>query len=192
MSDLHKKQSPQDELRALLNEEYDQVSASGLEKAFAIQTQSVNRASEIATRNLSVHVHEKLRSTASHRRYAVYATSAFVLSSLAAVLVFVNSQNQPVAVVPQVASTNTSTNNTNQASTTSSVAEISAPPAKYVSHRRNTVAAKVDSRDVAAIILEAEEDQLISTISESLVASDMWILQESDVDNLFMGQDNGL
>ena len=188
MSDLHKKQSPQDELRALLNEEYDQVSASGLEKAFAIQTQSVNRASEIATRNLSVHVHEKLRSTASHHRYAVYATSAFVLSSLAAVLVFVNSQKQPVTVVPQVANTS----GTNQVQAKNSAAEISAPPAKYVSHRKNTATIKVDSRDVAAIILEAEEDQLISTISESMVASDMWILQESDVDNLFMGQNNGL
>ena len=190
MKDRKKNVSPQDELRALLNEEYDASAVVSLEKVFVIHTQSVARASEIATRNLSVHVHEKLRGTTSRRRYAVYATSAFVLSSLAAVLVFVNSQTQPIAVVSQVASTSTS--GTNQVLTTNSIARISSPPAKYVPHQGITATAKIGSRDVAAIARDAEEDQLISTISESVVSTDLWILQESDVDNLFAEQKNGL
>ncbi len=192
MNDRKKNVSPQDELRALLNEEYDASTVVGLEKVFVIHTQNVARASEIATRNLSVHVHEKLRGTTLSRRYAVYATSAFVLSSLVAVLVFVNSQTQPIVVVSQVASKSTSTSGTNQVLTTNSIAEISSLAAKSVPHQGITVTAKIGSRDVAAIARDAEEDQLISTISESMVSTDLWILQESDVDNLFAEQKNGL
>jgi hypothetical protein len=50
----------------------------------------------------------------------------------------------------------------------------------------------VSTMDVATIIADAEEEQIIETITQSVGETTTWTLQESDVDVILGAQNNGL
>ncbi|MBK9183568.1 MAG: hypothetical protein IPM83_10710 [Ignavibacteria bacterium] len=59
-------------------------------------------------------------------------------------------------------------------------------------HKRNTRTRSVSTTDVAAILADAEEEQIIETITQSVSETVTWTLQETDVDVLLGAQNNGL
>ncbi|MBK7577664.1 MAG: hypothetical protein IPI24_09560 [Ignavibacteria bacterium] len=183
MSKPNNMSSAQEELRALLAEEFSEQETNALVSSFTHTAEQIHREADAATRNLSVFVHEARQHAHRPRRGLFLGFAATALTAAAAVVIVLREEQvttqAPVALQPT-------------ALQTERIVEPVAVPTAVETPQRNTRTRSVSTTDVAAILADAEEEQIIETITQSVSETVTWTLQETDVDVLLGAQNNGL
>lgn len=183
MSKPNTMSSAQEELRALLAEEFSEQESSALASSFTHTAEQIHREADAATRNLSVFVHEARQRAHRPRRGLFLGFAATALTAAAAVVIVLREDPVPTQAPIPLQPT---------AMRTEHIVEPIALPTVVETPQRRTTARSVSTTDVAAILADAEEEQIIETITQSVSESATWTLQDSDVDVLLGVQNNGL
>jgi hypothetical protein len=184
MSKPNTPSSAQEELRALLAEEFSEQETSALASSFAHTAERVHHQADAATRNMSVFVHEARTRAQRPRRSVFLGFAATALTAVVAVVIIM--RDEPVPVLPAPLPSQTAT--VKAESTVDRVEQV--PSAVSVQPRATS--RTVSTMDVATIVADAEEEQIIETITQSVGETTTWTLQESDVDVILGAQNNGL
>lgn len=183
MSKPNNMSSAQEELRSLLAEEFSEQEARALASSFTHTAEQIHREADAATRNMSVFVHEARQRTSRPRRSVIMGLAATALTAAVAVVVVL--REDPVTTqAPSVLQPT--------ALHTERIVEPVVVPTAVETTQRNTRTRSVSTMDVAAILADAEEEQIIETITQSVSETSTWTLQDSDVDVLLGAQNNGL
>ncbi|MBK9183721.1 MAG: sigma-70 family RNA polymerase sigma factor [Ignavibacteria bacterium] len=171
MSKPNTMSSAQEELRALLAEEFSEQEARALASSFTHTAEQIHREADAATRNLSVFVHEARQRAHRPRRGLFLGFAATALTAAAAVVIVL--REEPVPTQAPIALQPT-------ALQTERIVEPVALPTAVETPQRNTRTRSVPTTDVAAILADAEEEQIIETITQSVSETTTWTLQESE------------
>lgn len=176
--------TPQEELRALLAEEFSEQETLALGASFTHTADRLHRDADAATRNMSVIVHEARQRSQRPSRGIYVGFAATALTAVVAVVIIM--RNEPLPVLPTQAHTQTT------ALKTEETVDRTEPLRVVVPAQPRSMSRTVSTTDVAAILADAEEDQIIETITQSVSEASTWTLRDSDLDVLLGAQNNGL
>ncbi|MCX6139853.1 MAG: hypothetical protein NTX15_03330 [Candidatus Kapabacteria bacterium] len=181
MSSNKPSSSVQDELRTLLNEEFSQQESRALASSFRHTADRLANEADSATRNMSVFVNEARQQTPRLRRGVYVGFVATALTAATALVIVLHEEPLPKSALSSVTTLKTDL-------TMDRVDRLSFVAAKKPRpHIRS-----VSTTDVADILTDAEEDQVIQTITQSVGYGSTWTVQDSDIDDLLGGKNDGL
>jgi len=175
----------QDELKMLLKEELPNTEAIDVARLLGAHSLRNQRGVDAATRNLSVHVQAaRLRVSWTRTQTVV----GLVAASCAAIAMFVILSSYSVEQVTPLTPTIAANHIRPTIEVPPMVSTIGKAQTSSVRHTHTTRSFS----DVNAIIVAAQEDQIVGTIANAASTVETWTISESDIDIILGDQNDGL